>query len=1136
MTPETLLSDLEPLSHAERIRSMVEIGRRSLTDSSVVAILATLERGDFYERLLSLQSCFGSYDGKHVLRSLNDPSRIIRSLAVSLVTLTCDQEQLRSALDTVPAQLRVPLVWKLCKAHHQEIIDAFLDFIATAGDKQFHKLLPFGSPAVVQHYMERFLRNAELSDWCRLARLQPTIALDELQKRAGDTTVLDQQFVWLVNAVLPVLARKQPEATVALVTTMAQYIPLSHFKLQSLAQCRPVEVAELVLHADEQVELDFTRFTHHLPVEQIVALMKRYSQTIRVQDSGNNWFRKLTPEQRVAIYMDCKHGLLDEDGALPEWLVGLLPRVQREEEGRHHLALASYINRPADRLPYATFLPWDEARTALEPFIHSSDAELRAKSLGALIASVRYQRSHLPDVLSIVRAHENEQDPVRLRMLDNLANLPPSIWCQEHLESLASIIRAAFDAIDISEPTINAATRLVLDVLRYDTAWVTTQLAIIMSKYGNAAFRRKLKGLLSNAQMQRLVPALLPVLQLWEKQENEKELWMMAQNFASYLHIFDELVDVLEGALQRTHSTNFADIVLPLLVKYRPDRAKILIPALLEEDASWLTRPTLCLYLHRYRQDLLTPFLRQQAYSGRFGTSNASLFLPLYDTSFPQRRWRGKMGQQYMLRGFSRWTRWQQETYAAMPNGVIHETGQSNHVITKAIAQLAALPALTTTPLLALAHDERPIVRDTTLLTLAHLDGGQGIPVLLQALHDDRARVAIHALYNYFVNAPEQETLPLLRNIPLDRVTVAKEVIRIIGTLSSEDAYRTLLELHHRELHIDVRIALTRVLWNHLDRPETWQVLEQNARSSDGAIALSAAHLRLSPDLRKESAQVHRMNHAHRAKHIQYRGITEWTRMNVSRISPYHLTFAQQQRLMHLFVLLLQHSQLEVRITTLRYCTRIAEADIEQTLLVHLLDAMHSNLESEVTPSAVAVFGTCTTADTSLIGRAIEGLLANRRALQIATQILQYALFTNGRQLLPTVREILTVLAADSLTTSLRVELAIVALPWDEVAAILAQLAATNELHADALNRTCEALQVAINRPDFLDMVNLELAFAGSNDERLRRIALAALLAQTQSPHGWSDEQVTRLQFYRLDKSPLVATTAQFTFPVVEQR
>jgi hypothetical protein len=128
----------------------------------------------------------------------------------------------------------------------------------------------------------------------------------------------------------------------------------------------------------------------------------------------------------------------------------------------------------------------------------------------------------------------------------------------------------------------------------------------------------------------------------------------------------------------------------------------------------------------------------------------------------------------------------------------------------------------------------------------------------------------------------------------------------------------------------------------------------------------------------------------------------------------------------------------------------------------------------------------------------------------------------------------ISALAADPLTITLRIELAMVSLPWDEVATMLAEAAATNTLHGDALHRACRVSYLVlgkygmISRPDSKNMVHLEEKLAASHDERLRRIALATLVAQAEEAHGWNAERRTRLEAYRADPSPLVAAAAQF--------
>ncbi|WP_041547442.1 hypothetical protein [Chamaesiphon minutus] len=57
--------------------------------------------------------------------------------------------------------------------------------------------------------------------------------------------------------------------------------------------------------------------------------------------------------------------------------------------------------------------------------------------------------------------------------------------------------------------------------------------------------------------------------------------------------------------------------------------------------------------------------------------------------------------------------------------------------------------------------------------------------------------------------------------------------------------------------------------------------------------------------------------------------------------------------------------------------------------------------------------------------------------------------------------------------------------------------------------------------------MRLERALSASNDEGLRRIALAALITRSQTD-GWNQERIARLVAFRNDLSSLVAETAQF--------
>jgi hypothetical protein len=95
MTAQAVLKKLEPMTDAARMRHMVELGKKARNDAGTAAILRDLEQGQFYERIMALQSRFGSGVGSHPLRALHDPSRMIQRRALKLIALFADDRQVK---------------------------------------------------------------------------------------------------------------------------------------------------------------------------------------------------------------------------------------------------------------------------------------------------------------------------------------------------------------------------------------------------------------------------------------------------------------------------------------------------------------------------------------------------------------------------------------------------------------------------------------------------------------------------------------------------------------------------------------------------------------------------------------------------------------------------------------------------------------------------------------------------------------------------------------------------------------------------------------------------------------------------------------------------------------------------------
>jgi len=104
-------------------------------------------------------------------------------------------------------------------------------------------------------------------------------------------------------------------------------------------------------------------------------------------------------------------------------------------------------------------------------------------------------------------------------------------------------------------------------------------------------------------------------------------------------------------------------------------------------------------------------------------------------------------------------------------------------------------------------------------------------------LDDARARIAIYALRKCLLEMPVANAVAILKNVDSGKVTVDKEIVRLLGDLDSPTAYQELKAKTSQDCHRDVRIASLRALWRHLEKDETWLTLEQAALEPDEAVA-----------------------------------------------------------------------------------------------------------------------------------------------------------------------------------------------------------------------------------------------------------------------------------------------------------
>ena len=1065
LATKKLLLQLEPLRHAQRMRLMVDYGR-----SADPAVLRDLETGNVFERHMALMTCYSSRDAGRVERGLLDASSIVRGVALRLAPLVLSDAQALVALRLLPRGSRLVLLHGLCARKRAEpISDALLEELAAAGDtKAVAALLGFASAARVTQQLP-VMELASAAEWARVAHAHPALIADWLEGQAlGDS---NPRLVRQVNAVIGRIADFSPSRASQLLHTIRRTVPLAQLALQPLIQRFPRLVADLLLGSEDQTALNLSGVAHRLALKQVIALLVQHPIALRQLEKH---LFKFAPLQRAALFSACRSAWADENGLFAVQTLRALPRAERESEARRHLNHPS-LSIWTLRLPYAGLLGFGEAWPLLEPSIKHPKDEFRMEAAGALVRAARHSGSYA-DALEFVGLRKNEQDPVRAQMLTALAELPAAGWQTNQLEGLGAVLQDALNAADLSAQTASVAAKIVVRLLPFHPAWSAQWLATLVKERGQIHFDN-IGQRITDAEAQVIAGPLLPVLKSWATRERESQLSGLLAAFGKRLKVLPAFLELAEQIAKS--SIYWAEAALHLLALHDIPRFNRLVPQLLKSDKSWATRAVVYQHLHRHRQDLLTPFLGRQAYKGKFSTGKTRFVLPIYS-------------------GFERWTTTQQTTFAATLEELMLDKDRDQPAIYWAVAQLSAIPNAPMAALTRLAVVDYPrrAIRDTALRALGRLDEARGLQALLSALGDDRARVAIYALRRLLLSMPSAQALGVLQAAPLQRVTVAKEVVRLIGELRSDAGFAHLIALSAQVLHRDVRVALLRALWDDLERDRTWLVLHAAATDPDPAIA-----------------------------------------DGVIRIPTERLSTAAQRQLVTLLANLIAHPDPGVRFETLRRCAGLPVTDPERLMVKPLLKALDSGIDAQTSAAATAFFATYAAADVVAVRQAIADVLGNRRVLALTIRAFLSSNPQQRQRLEGSARAILVALEPDALTLNWQVSIALLCLPWIESATFMVVRAAQQQLDAGVFQASLTALgDIPHQRSQALTGLQIfEQTWRDHPHELLRRLALETLILTTFNADGqsamWSAAQLELLERYRTDVSSVVASAAQFTFP-----
>lgn len=834
----------------------------------------------------------------------------------------------------------------------------------------------------------------------------------------------------------------------------------------------------------------------------------------------------------------------------PELVAALPRDLAAREGRRHLTEVVALATDPARRITgYARHVPWAELVPLIAPTLGHPEGELRAVALREQLAipGLDVDDATLPPLaLAMVTARKFEQDPVRRAMIETLAAWPRRVWRPEHLPAIDAVLRDMLDAADCSVATAAAGERLVVRLFGVDAGWAATWLATMIKERGQLHDPR-LGAKLGEDDLRAAAPALLGIARTWARQERYHWLAELADSLGRRLGQVGGLASVVAAArdtavhegealmLTRVlarHEASLHDASLestvarfrkqrwwtaiitlarehgarPGLQVPRRDRRKPTLPPalagglghivrecapkhagpaaavlrrrapaafdsmigdLVRHDTSTIGLPDVTWWIHRHRQDLLDAFLGGRTVTGRHATGASAWVL-------------------HFAGGFFRWTPAQAEAYAGDLDRLIGDPARDTPAILRALPVRAAIEYADQAPLAARASDERPAVKEKAIRVLARCDAGQGVPTLLACLADERARFAIYGLRRALFEMLPDRAVALLADVSLRKVTVGKEVVRLLGELRTPAGLARLDAIAAGTLHRDVRIALLRALWDHLDRDATWTIFERAVADPD------------------------------------------WiTASRLGDIPANRLTADTDRRLAALLARVLDRPEPEARIALLIRAGSLALVDRDRTFLAACRGRLASRHDDEVTAAVRALLLRATETDAPELAATLDALRADPRALHVAvTTLAAHDLRTRASWKL-FARAAIDVACRDPRWSCLAVTAAGRLADGAFLATLLDALAAASALDHDALTAAFTAL--ALLPPEQLSATRG--ALAASPHPLVRRAAVHALALDAGPSRGWTPARLAALSSLRADASPTVAGAAARLWP-----
>ncbi|MFJ8439223.1 hypothetical protein [Kitasatospora griseola] len=844
---DRLLTAVEPLPHAERLRTVARTAHALAATGELTALLDELEGHGGYGRRLAALAAQAGRHAAHLTARLADPDPVVRRYAQRAIRrLPVPDEAVERAVLAAPTAVRGELVGAVLRSGRPDLAERLVTALSRShGPVAAAPLLPLCSPGFVAVELPAFVHAVDVT--AALGHRHPQAVLDAVESLLAARA--SRRDAWARHAQgLAAAARHRP-------LRMLDLLERWHGGgLSNPLRDRLADLADADAERTVRLLITVGRSRHDPPLRPAVARRLAAAappSLTELADQGVRHdlevLRALPPGRRTAFHDAAFADTGRRRRADYADVLALLPAADRYVRARaeiDRLRRTKDGEDGADRL--IALLPPEEARPQLLAGIGVPDPEDRAYAWRLLIrnAGLSGDPAAVQQLLTLTHRLRNEQDPVRRSAPAALPELSRGLR-DEHAPDLHRLAEDALTARDCSDRTRAALTTAAVAVLRRHRAGTA-----LADWAGHVLERTGAPGLdLPRGSERAVVEALRPSLR------------RSAATADATL-----LLAVAEAAGPRTRRT-LADL-LARTVRGGSDPAARRALALLPVDPAAL--PDLLALLDLLERDAAQAGPGAARRSERLDGLTAAL--AAVRTDLVDRLLATPTPPDTATA--DRWTPRQQQAAATGLAAVADDPQRPAEERAAALRAAARIPGHGAALLRGRADHPDTVLAETALAALPTTDDPAAVlPDLLARAADDRARVALHAADRAARHTPPGTLAALLRPLALGdvpaRVTSRKQAVRLAARHLPAEAAATLLldVVRSPGGHPDVRTAALAETLHRLGDRRADETSTPVGELRRALLAETAAHGTADQRRRLAEADPHRLPPADRPRY-----------------------------------------------------------------------------------------------------------------------------------------------------------------------------------------------------------------------------------------------------------------------------